>query len=101
MACLWCQKQFIDHTLKEIILCSEWIMEQPTVMEYFKSGEVCPIPFIDDETIEVVNMIDMTSRISPDKYWDMPAVLLDVMKIVNGERGRLAKLRMPKGGNKK
>jgi len=28
MACLWCQKQPEDHTLKEIQFCLEWITEQ-------------------------------------------------------------------------
>lgn len=72
----------------------------PAQFEYFVSGEICPIPFIDDETVEVVNMIDLTGRIDPDKYWDLPAVFIEVKKIVDGERRRLANLRIPKSGKK-
>ena len=70
------------------------------LFEYFIAAEIYPIPFIDEETIEVVNMIDLTGRIDPDKYWDMPAVFIDAKNIVDGERGRLASLRAKKIGKR-
>jgi len=42
MACLWCQKQFPDHTLTEIVFCINWIQTQHGIRseQYSKTFEV-------------------------------------------------------------
>jgi hypothetical protein len=64
--------------------------------QYFVAHEICPVPLFESDIVELLNMIDLTEKISADKYLDTPAAFIRALNIVNSERNRLAKIRMAK-----
>ena len=59
-----------------------------------QGSNVCPIPFFDALTIELMNMVDLCSKINPTDYFGQPALYIQALKIINPERARLSNLRI-------
>ena len=68
-----------------------------TLLEPFISHDICPIDYIDNDTIELVNMVDLIGKINPDMYLDTSAVLINAIITVNSERAKIAKIEADNG----
>lgn len=58
-----------------------------------QGSNVCPIPFFDELTIELMNMVNLCNKINPTDYFGQPALYIQALKIIEPERARLANLR--------
>lgn len=62
-----------------------------------QGSNVCPIPFFDEMTIELMNMVNLCSKINPTDYFNQPALYIQAIKIIDTERARLNNLRAQDG----
>ena len=74
--------------------------DRPNIVElgeilFGRHSNICPIPFFDDMTLELFNMVEICQKnITPEKYLKLPAIFIDAANVINNEKARLMKMRL-------